>query len=140
MEKRDKEIAMNKMNYGQTLSSSSAFTSLSSDYGSRSEYNPLPNHDSASDTNKGQSVSFDIYDHHHQYDDKEKVPISVTINNRVYQHNMRRNNIISMAIILLCVIIGDMSRGITFPTLWFYISSLGGNKEDLGRAVAMFSA
>jgi len=53
---------------------------------------------------------------------------------------MRRNNRISMAIIALCVIIGDMTRGITFPTLWFYVSSLGGDKEDLGLAVASFSA
>lgn len=138
MEKRDKEIAMNKMNYGR----SSLFSSLSSDYGSRSEYNPLPNHDNTiNTTNQSQSVSFDVYDHHHhQDDDKEKVPISVTLNNRAYQYNMRRNNIISMAIIALCVMIGDMTRGITFPTLWFFISSFGGNKEDLGLVVASFSA
>ena len=52
----------------------------------------------------------------------------------------RRNNIISMSIIALCVIIGDMTRGVTFPTLWIYISSFNGNKEELGLAVASFSA
>jgi MFS family permease len=35
---------------------------------------------------------------------------------------------------------GDSSRGIGFPTLWLFVESLHGDHEDLGFAVALFSA
>jgi ceroid-lipofuscinosis MFS transporter 7 len=46
---------------------------------------------------------------------------------------------ISLAVIMLVVLVGDMARGILFPTLWPYVSMLGGSKAVLGFLVASFS-
>lgn len=43
------------------------------------------------------------------------------------------------AVVALCVLVGDASRGLFFPTLWLLVNQLGGNIEDQGLAVAMFS-
>ncbi len=34
----------------------------------------------------------------------------------------------NFSVILLCVFIGDMTRGLIFPTMWLYVKALGGNK------------
>jgi MFS transporter, ceroid-lipofuscinosis neuronal protein 7 len=41
--------------------------------------------------------------------------------------------------VCLVILIGDMSRGVFFPSLWPLVESLGGNKVLLGYAVAAFS-
>jgi len=46
---------------------------------------------------------------------------------------------IGFAIVCLVVLIGDMSRGVMFPTLWPLVQSLGGNEVTQGYAVASFS-
>ena len=51
-----------------------------------------------------------------------------------------RGFFVNMLIVSLCTMCGDSSRGIFFPTLWLFVESLGGNHEDLGIAVALFSA
>jgi ceroid-lipofuscinosis MFS transporter 7 len=43
------------------------------------------------------------------------------------------------AIVCLVILIGDMSRGIMFPSMWPLVSSLGGSSVTLGYAVAAFS-
>lgn len=43
------------------------------------------------------------------------------------------------AIICLVILIGDMSRGIMFPTMWPLVSLLGGSSVTLGFCVAAFS-
>lgn len=43
------------------------------------------------------------------------------------------------AVILWVVMVGDMARGILFPTLWPLVSSLGGDKVTQGFTVAAFS-
>lgn len=45
----------------------------------------------------------------------------------------------SLLIIALCVLLGDISRGLLFPTLYLYVKSLGGDSVHLGYAVACFS-
>ena len=42
-------------------------------------------------------------------------------------------------VVCLVVLIGDMSRGCMFPTLWPLVESVGGNSVTLGFAVAAFS-
>eukprot|EP00586_Coscinodiscus_wailesii_P022345 CAMPEP_0172508462 /NCGR_PEP_ID=MMETSP1066-20121228/212179_1 /TAXON_ID=671091 /ORGANISM="Coscinodiscus wailesii, Strain CCMP2513" /LENGTH=195 /DNA_ID=CAMNT_0013286447 /DNA_START=42 /DNA_END=626 /DNA_ORIENTATION=+ len=42
-------------------------------------------------------------------------------------------------IVCLVVLIGDMSRGVMFPTLWPLVESLGGTEVTQGYAVAAFS-
>ena len=42
-------------------------------------------------------------------------------------------------VVCLVVLIGDMSRGCMFPTLWPLVESVGGNSVTLGYAVAAFS-
>lgn len=41
--------------------------------------------------------------------------------------------------ICLVILIGDMSRGVMFPTMWPLVKSLGGSPVTLGYAVASFS-
>mmetsp|Transcript_15740 Transcript_15740/g.23959 ORF Transcript_15740/g.23959 Transcript_15740/m.23959 type:complete len:510 (+) Transcript_15740:151-1680(+) len=43
------------------------------------------------------------------------------------------------SIVCFVVLIGDMSRGVMFPTLWPLIESIGGSTITLGYAVASFS-
>ena len=46
----------------------------------------------------------------------------------------------STAIVVVCVLIGDMARGILFPSLWLLVQSLSGSKVYQGFAVSAFSA
>lgn len=43
------------------------------------------------------------------------------------------------SIVCLVILVGDMSRGIMFPSLWPLVSSLGGSSVTLGYSVAAFS-
>ncbi|CAM9569306.1 unnamed protein product, partial [Chrysoparadoxa australica] len=45
----------------------------------------------------------------------------------------------SLYVIMLVVLVGDMARGVMFPTLWPYVQSLGGTKVTQGYCVAAFS-
>lgn len=42
-------------------------------------------------------------------------------------------------VVCLVILIGDMSRGVMFPTMWPLVESLGGTTVTLGYAVASFS-
>jgi len=42
-------------------------------------------------------------------------------------------------VVCLVILVGDMSRGVFFPTLWPLVDSLGGSTVTLGYAVAAFS-
>jgi hypothetical protein len=42
-------------------------------------------------------------------------------------------------IVCLVILIGDMSRGVMFPTMWPLVESLGGTAVTMGYAVASFS-
>ena len=44
----------------------------------------------------------------------------------------------SYLIITMAVLIGDMCRGVLFPTLWLNVLRFGGSKEIQGIAVASF--
>jgi len=46
----------------------------------------------------------------------------------------------SYAIVALCILVSDSTRGILFPTLFLNVSSMGGNALHLGWAVAALSA
>jgi len=43
------------------------------------------------------------------------------------------------AIVCLVILIGDMSRGVMFPSLWLLVEALGGTSVTQGYAVAAFS-
>jgi ceroid-lipofuscinosis MFS transporter 7 len=43
-------------------------------------------------------------------------------------------------VVCMVILMGDMSRGVFFPTLWPLVRSLGGSTVTLGYAVAAFSA
>jgi MFS family permease len=49
------------------------------------------------------------------------------------------HDIIGFNVVCLVILIGDMSRGVFFPTLWPLVDSLGGSTVTLGYAVAAFS-
>ena len=42
-------------------------------------------------------------------------------------------------IVCLVILIGDMARGVMFPSMWPLVSELGGTSVTLGYAVASFS-
>ena len=48
--------------------------------------------------------------------------------------------VVNLIIVSLCTMCGDSSRGVCFPTLWLFVESLGGDHENQGFAVALFSA
>jgi Major Facilitator Superfamily len=48
-------------------------------------------------------------------------------------------DVVGFHVVCLVILIGDMSRGIFFPTLWPLVDSLGGSTVTLGYAVAAFS-
>ena len=41
-------------------------------------------------------------------------------------------NPLGFAIVCCAVLVGEMSRGLTFPTLWLYVQSLGGTSVNMG--------
>lgn len=43
------------------------------------------------------------------------------------------------AVVCLVILVGDMARGVFFPTMWPLVSELGGSTVSLGYAVASFS-
>lgn len=43
------------------------------------------------------------------------------------------------SIVCLVILVGDMSRGVMFPSLWPLVRSLGGSRDTLGYTVAAFS-
>jgi len=45
----------------------------------------------------------------------------------------------ALTLIFLCVFVGDMARGILFPTLWLFVQQMGGNRMHQGVVVAAFS-
>jgi Major Facilitator Superfamily len=49
------------------------------------------------------------------------------------------HDITGFNVVCLVILIGDMSRGVFFPTLWPLVDSLGGSTVTLGYAVAAFS-
>lgn len=71
-------------------------------------------------------------------DDEEHNSIAPSIASSVMTadgiHDMTGFNVVCMVIL-----IGDMSRGVFFPTLWPLVDSLGGSTVTLGYAVAAFS-
>ena len=48
-------------------------------------------------------------------------------------------NPLGFAIVCCAVLVGEMSRGLTFPTLWLYVQSLGGTPVNMGYCVAALS-
>ena len=46
---------------------------------------------------------------------------------------------ISIMVVVICVIVGDMARGVLFPTLWLLVQALGGSAFYQGAAVSAFS-
>jgi hypothetical protein len=49
------------------------------------------------------------------------------------------HDIVGFYIVCLVILIGDMSRGVFFPSLWPLVSELGGSQVTLGYSVAAFS-
>ena len=43
------------------------------------------------------------------------------------------------AVVFLVILVGDMARGVFFPTMWPLVSELGGSTVSLGYTVASFS-
>lgn len=49
------------------------------------------------------------------------------------------HDVTGFSIVCFVILIGDMSRGVMFPTMWPLVSELGGTTVTLGYAVAAFS-
>jgi hypothetical protein len=49
------------------------------------------------------------------------------------------HDIVGFYCVCLVILIGDMSRGVMFPSMWPLVESLGGDQVLLGYAVAAFS-
>lgn len=79
-----------------------------------------------SPTEKPDKSSYQAIDGH-----AEAVPASI--------ETPQTTTVCSAITIVLCVLVGDMARGVLFPTLWLRVSSLGGNKMHQGIAVSAFS-
>ena len=56
----------------------------------------------------------------------------------VQRHDRQKS--VSYFIVAMAVLIGDMARGVLFPTLWKNVLRFGGSKQIQGIAVASFSA
>jgi ceroid-lipofuscinosis MFS transporter 7 len=52
----------------------------------------------------------------------------------------KSTGLLSIIMVVLCVLVGDMARGILFPTLWLLVQSHGGGRFYQGCAVSAFSA
>ncbi len=77
----------------------------------------------------------------HKYgavDGDEKCYDEVDVERPSYLAN--RNRFMSAFLVVCCVLIGDMTRGILFPTLWLLVQSVGGSHFYQGCAVSAFSA
>ncbi len=48
-------------------------------------------------------------------------------------------DVIGFNVVCMVVLLGDMARGVVFPSLWHLVIELGGNEVTLGYAVAAFS-
>lgn len=48
-------------------------------------------------------------------------------------------DVVGFNVVCMVVLLGDMSRGVVFPSLWHLIVELGGGEVTLGYAVAAFS-
>lgn len=49
------------------------------------------------------------------------------------------HDVTGFGIVCLVILIGDMSRGVMFPSMWPLVSELGGSQVTLGYSVASFS-
>ena len=49
------------------------------------------------------------------------------------------HDVSGFSIVCLVILVGDMSRGVMFPSMWPLVSELGGSQVTLGYSVASFS-
>lgn len=49
------------------------------------------------------------------------------------------HDVVGFSCVCLVILIGDMSRGVMFPSMWPLVASLGGTKVTIGYSVAAFS-
>ena len=49
------------------------------------------------------------------------------------------HDVTGFSIVCLVILVGDMSRGVMFPSMWPLVSELGGSQVTLGYSVASFS-
>lgn len=77
-----------------------------------------------------------------QFNDEEEEDDNVSLTTSIVSSVMTADGIHDLTgFIVVCfvILIGDMSRGVFFPTMWPLVSELGGSTITLGYAVASFS-
>lgn len=72
------------------------------------------------------------------YEDDDNQSIAISITESVLTAD-GIHDLTGFYIVCLVILIGDMSRGVFFPSMWPLVSELGGSQVTLGYAVAAFS-
>eukprot|EP00542_Grammatophora_oceanica_P012086 CAMPEP_0194030568 /NCGR_PEP_ID=MMETSP0009_2-20130614/3999_1 /TAXON_ID=210454 /ORGANISM="Grammatophora oceanica, Strain CCMP 410" /LENGTH=527 /DNA_ID=CAMNT_0038670533 /DNA_START=44 /DNA_END=1627 /DNA_ORIENTATION=- len=71
-------------------------------------------------------------------DDDDNMSMALSITSSVLSAD-GIHDVKGFLVVCLVILVGDMSRGVTFPTMWPLVESLGGSTVMLGYAVAAFS-
>jgi ceroid-lipofuscinosis MFS transporter 7 len=90
--------------------------------------------------NRGDSMHIHMGDEDHENNDKEDIDEQDVIS--VFSSVMTADCIAdptSFRINLFVIFLGDMGRGIFFPTMWNLVQIIGGNELDLGFLIGSFS-
>lgn len=90
--------------------------------------------------NRGDSMHIHMGDEDHENNDKEDIDEQDVIS--VFSSVMTADCIAdptSFRINLFVIFLGDMGRGIFFPTMWNLVQIIGGNELDLGILIGSFS-
>jgi ceroid-lipofuscinosis MFS transporter 7 len=94
------------------------------------------------------SVSFDLRDDHVEIEGIPPKDGGEDHNNEIRQSFSSMSSVLtadniadplSFQIVCLVVFLGDMARGIFFPTMWNLVKTLGGDQVLLGYTIASFS-
>jgi Na+/melibiose symporter-like transporter len=79
------------------------------------------------------------YGSFHDSDTSETDPLQMAGGMKTENFRLRRDYYLSTIIIYYSVLTSEMARGILFPTLWLYVSAMGGSKSFQGLVVSSFS-
>jgi hypothetical protein len=75
---------------------------------------------------------------HHEHDSDEQLSLAASFASSVMTAD-GIHDVTGFNIVCLVILVGDMSRGVFFPTMWPLVAELGGTTVTLGYSVAAFS-
>ena len=97
---------------------------MSSKKGGSFAYDKIPNKDEIGSTQN--IMAANTHHHrHHKASSSELTSLTVTGEPQDEEAELLAPNQYALTLIFLCVFVGDMARGILFPTLWLFVQQLG---------------